>query len=292
MTTFWIILFGGMTRASVYFLIASGLTLVFGVGKVINFAHGSLYVLGMYVTYSVVVDLLKGAQFAFWVGLLLTPLILAGVGMLLEIVLLRRVYGKEHLMQLLLTFGLVYVFSDIYRIGWGVMPKMVPRPELLGVRIEVFDTIIPSFNLFVIGCAAFVYVILDLVLTKTRFGRLSKAVAFDGGMLEILGVNVNRVYTLIFGVGSFLAGLGGCLATQLSTASLGMDAHITILAFILVIVGGVGSVGGAAIAAVIVGLVEAFGALFLPEFVLVLIYLVMVLVLLVRPFGLLGRPAF
>jgi branched-chain amino acid transport system permease protein len=141
-------------------------------------------------------------------------------------------------------------------------------------------------------CAALVFFSLWAILGKTRFGMFCRAAASDGQMCEILGVNVLTVFTVIFGVGSFLAGLGGVLATQLSVATLGMDADITVLAFILVIVGGVGSVSGAAVAALIIGLVEAFGALFLENFVLVLIYLVMVIVLLFRPFGLFGKPVF
>jgi branched-subunit amino acid ABC-type transport system permease component len=154
------------------------------------------------------------------------------------------------------------------------------------------DVILPQFNLAVIACSAVVFIALSMLISNTRFGRLSRAVAGDGEMCDILGINTFAVYTGIFALGCALAGIGGALATQLGVVHLGMEAHITILAFILVIVGGVGSVKGAAAAAVIVGLVESFGALFLSEFVLVLIYLVMVIVLLVRPFGLFGRPVF
>jgi branched-subunit amino acid ABC-type transport system permease component len=292
MSTVLIIILGGMTKASIFFLIAAGLTLVFGVGKVINFAHGSFYVLAMYMTYSFAADLFGALPYGFWAALILTPVTLAAVGGLVEAVLLRRVYGKEHLIQLLLTFGLVYVFHDIYRMGWGVMPKIVPQIEFMGGSIDILGTLMPTFNLFVIFCAIIIFLALSALLTRTQFGRLSRAIASDGDMCELLGVNVNTIYTGIFSLGAFLAGIGGALATQLSAVNLGMDAHATILAFIMVIVGGVGSVTGAAVASIIVGLVEAFGSLFLSQFILVLIYLVMVVVLLVRPFGLFGKPVF
>ncbi len=292
METVFLILVGGLTKASIYFLVAAGLTLVFGVGKVINFAHGSFYVLAMYITFSFTAGMLDGSANSFWLALILTPITLGVLGCLIERFLLRHVYGKEHLIQLLLTFGLVYVFSDVYRIFWGVMPKIVPHTEFLGGSIEIMNTIVPQFNLVVIFFSVMVFMGLSALISKTRLGRLSRAVASDGEMCDILGINTFSVYTVVFGLGCVLAGIGGTLSTQLGVVHLGMDAHITILAFILVIVGGVGSVKGAAAAGVIVGLVESFGALFLPEFVLVLIYLVMVTVLLVRPFGIFGRPVF
>lgn len=292
MSTVLIILIGGMTKASIFFLIAAGLTLVFGVGKIINFAHGSFYVLAMYITYTFVAQVFGALPYGFWFALILTPLSLAAIGCLVEIILLRRVYGKEHLIQLLLTFGLVYVFQDVYRMGWGVMPKIVPQIEFLGGSIDILGTLMPTFNLFIICCAVLIFFALSGLLGRTQFGRLSRAIASDGDMCELLGVNVNTIYTGIFALGSFLAGIGGVLGSQLSAVNLGMDAHTTILAFIMVIVGGVGSVTGAAVAGIIIGLVEAFGSLFLSQFVLVLIYLVMVIVLLVRPFGLFGKPVF
>ncbi len=292
METIFLILVGGMTKASIYFLVAAGLTLVFGVGKVINFAHGSLYVLAMYVTYSISTGLFGGGPYSFWYALVLTPILLGAFGCIIERFLLRRIYGKEHLVQLLLTYGLVYIFQDIYRLGWGVMPKIVPHTTFMGGSMSIMNVTIPQFNLFVIFCSAAVFLALSLVVSKTSFGRFSRAVAFDEGMCELLGVNTQAVYTGIFALGCFLAGIGGALATQLGVVHLGMSAHITILAFILVIVGGVGSINGAAVAAILVGMTESFGALFLSEFGLVLIYLVMVTVLLWRPFGLFGKPAF
>jgi branched-subunit amino acid ABC-type transport system permease component len=290
METIFLVLVGGLTRASIFFLVASGLTLVFGVGKVINFAHGSFYVLAMYITYSFAAHLFGGSEYAFWFALVLTPISLGLLGCIVERLLIHPIYDKEHLIQLLLTFGLVYIFSDVYRLGWGVMPKIVPRPEFLSGSISIMGTIIPEFNLFIIACAISIFLVLSGLIMKTRLGRLSRAVASDGGMCELLGVNTFNMYTGIFALGCFLAGIGGALATQLGMIQLGLEADATILAFILVIVGGVGSIKGAAAAGLIVGLVEAFGALYLAEFVLVLIYLVMVIVLLVRPFGLFGRP--
>lgn len=287
-----LIIIGGMTKASIYFMVAAGLTLVFGVGKVINFAHGSFYVLAMYISYSIAVGLFGGGPYSFWYALLLAPIVLGIIGLIIERYLISRVYGKEHLVQLILTYGLVYIFSDIYKLGWGVMPKIVPHSDLFGGSIAVLHTFIPQFNLVVIVCSIIVFIALWAITSKTRFGRYSRAIAFDSAMSELLGVNTRSVFTLIFGLGCVLAGIGGALATQLGVIQLGLDSHITILAFILVIVGGVGSIKGAAAAAIIIGFIECIGALFLQEFVLVLIYLVMVMVLLVRPFGLFGRPVF
>lgn len=289
MSTILIILIATLTKAGIYFLIAVGLTLVFGVGKIINIAHGSFYVLAMYLTYTFTADLFGTHPQAFWIALILTPISMAVVGCLVEIVLLRRIYGKEHIIQLLLTSGLVYVFQDVYKLGWGVMPRIVPRTEFMGGSIDVFGTLMPTFNLFIVGCAILIYVALATVMAKTQFGRLSRAIAYDGDTCKLLGVKVNTIYTGIFAVGSLLAGIGGTLATQLSSISLGMDSYITVLAFIMVIVGGVGSMTGALVASVVIALVETVGSLYLSNFVLVLVYLVLIIVLLFRPYGLFGK---
>jgi branched-subunit amino acid ABC-type transport system permease component len=292
MDTLLIVVFGGMTRASVYFLIASGLTLVFGVAKVINFAHGSIFVLGMYITYSLVTSVFEANQYGFWFSLLMTPIILGVLGFILEALLLRRAYKKEHLIQLLITFGLVFILSDVYRIGWGVMPQNVPRPDILSGTLFFLNMPFPIYNIFTILFSIFIYYVLVAIVSRTQLGRLSRAVSFDGDMCQLLGINVPKMFSIIFSLGCILAGIGATLSTQLSSVNLGMETHITILAFILVIVGGVGSIKGAALASILIGLVEAFGSLFLAEMVLVLIYLVMVGVLLIRPFGILGRPLF
>jgi len=292
MTTFLIIIVGGLTKAGIYFLIAAGLTLVFGVAKIINFAHGSFYVLGMYLTYSLATYVFGGGSYSFWPALLFAPIVIGIIGLLIEKYLISFIYDKDHLVQLLLTFGLVYIIGDIFKIFWGAIPLIVPRSELFGGSISIYDTFFPQMNLIVILFAILTYIVLTLILSRTSFGRFSRAIATDSGMSQLLGINTGRVFTLIFGIGCALAAMGGALATQLSVIQLGLDTHITILAFILVIVGGVGSIKGAAAAALLIGFVESIGAILLTEFVLVFIYIVMVIVLLWRPYGFFGRPIF
>jgi branched-subunit amino acid ABC-type transport system permease component len=292
MNTVLLILVGALTKASIYFLVAAGLTLVFGVGQIINFAHGSFYVLAMYLTYTLAVQVFGGGAYSFWPALLLAPIMIGVLGLLIERFLLSRVYGKEHLVQLILTYGLVFIFSDLFKIVWGVYPVIVPHSDFFGGSIAVMQTFVPQFNLVIIAFAILIYFGLTLMISKTSFGRYSRAIATDSSMSQLIGIDTGRVFTLIFGLGCALAAIGGALATQLGVIQLGFDSHITILAFILVIVGGVGSIKGAAAAALLIGFVECIGALFLPDFVLVLIYLVMVTVLLFRPFGLFGRPVF
>lgn len=286
----------GVTRASIFFLLASGLTLVFGVVRLINFAHGSLYMLGMYLTYTFASILFNQSPFGFWLSLLLAPLCVAIIGGVIEVTLLRRVYEQrigygmaQHLMQLLLTFALIYIFSDIFRIFWGVLMKPVSRAGQLSGYIIIAKGIVPTYNLFVIIVAVGVAVILWVVLNKTRFGRVTRAAANDPDMTGALGVKVDTVFTGIFVMGAFLAGFAGSISAPLGGATLGVDVEMAVLAFIIVIIGGVGSISGAALAALIVGIIEAFGIMYLPRFVLVFIYAVMVGVLMVRPYGLFGK---
>ena len=281
-------LFAALTRGSIFFLLASGLTLVFGITKVINFAHGSFYALSMYITYSLTKEILLLSPFAPWLNVILALISVVGLGAVLEVILLRRLYKEEHLMQLLLTFALVYILSDSMKLIWGTIPKSVSPPDFFAGSIRIAGGIVTSYNLFVIAAGIGIGIGLWAILQRSRFGIVARAAASDAETTRALGIDVNAVYTGVFAMGIFLAGVAGTLNLPLSSAALGIDVEMTILAFVIVIIGGVGSVGGAAIAALIVGLVETFGIMYIPRLTIALIYIIMVVMLIVRPFGILG----
>jgi len=282
-------LFAALTRGSIFFLLASGLTLVFGITKVINFAHGSFYALSMYLTFSLTKEILLRSLFPPWLNVILALISVVALGALLEVILLRRLYKEEHLMQLLLTFALVYILSDSMKLIWGTIPKSVSPPDFFAGSIEVAGGIVTLYNLFVIASGIGIGIGLWVILQGTRFGIVARAAASDAETTRSLGIDVNAVYTGVFSLGIFLAAVAGTLNLPLSSAALGIDVDMTILAFVIVIIGGVGSVGGAAIAALIVGLVETFGIMYIPRLTIALIYIIMVVMLIVRPFGILGR---
>lgn len=279
----------GMTRGSIFFLLASGLTLIFGVIKVINFAHGSLYMLSMYVLYSLTTPLFAASQFGFWLNIILAPIVVMVIGSMIEIFLLRRIYKEEHLMQFMVTFALAYIISDSVKVIWGVFPKSVSRPDILKGAIILGGGIFPIYNLFVIVAALIIMIGLWIFLYKTRFGFIARAAANDPETTSTLGINVSIVFTGIFAIGSFLAAFAGALNLPLTSAALGIDMEMVILAFVIVIIGGVGSIKGAVLAAFIVGLVEAFGVQYIPRLTILLIFFTMIIVLIVRPFGIFGR---
>lgn len=283
-------LISAITQAAVLAIIASGLTLVFGSVKIINFAHGSLYMLGAYLCYTFVTLFAAAGGGSFWLALILTPIALALVGGIIEVLLLRRIYLEEHALQLLLTFGLVYVFSDLVKIFWGTDVKSVSRPEFLAGVIQVSGAYLPVYNLFLILLAVVVFLALWIVLYKTKVGWLIRASSADPETANALGVNVPLLFTLVFMLGAFLAGLGGAAAAPISAAALGMDVEIVILCFIVVIIGGPGSLLGTIFAAILIGLVDSFGILILPEFTLAFTYVLMAVVMIIRPSGLFGQP--
>jgi len=281
-------LLAGLSRASVLFLLSSGLSLIFGVNKVIAFTHGSLYVLTMYISFTLATKMTT-LLFGFWLSLLLAPLCVAAVATLLEVVFFRRVYDKEHLMQLVLAMGLVYVLGDVTKFIWGPLPKTIGMPDGFTGSVRAAGIIVPSYYLLVIAAGAATALSLWATIQKTSFGRRIRASAADPNMAKALGVNVSAIKTAIFALGSFMAGFAGALNLPLSSASLGADAEATVLAFIIVIIGGAGSIMGTFVAALIVGIVDSFGILVVPRFAIVVIYLVMVVVLLVRPYGIFGK---
>lgn len=279
----------GLTTAMFLFLIASGLSLIFGVLRVLNFAHGTFYMLGAYGAYQIVEWLGPGPGM-FWVAVLGSALTVAILGGIVERLLLRHLYGREELYQLLLTYALVLVLSDAAKILWGTQQKSVVRPPELTGSISLFGATIPYYSLFILALGISVAVLFWLVLQRTRMGRLIRAAALDRETLGSLGVNVSALYTGVFVLGCFLGGLGGALVTPVRTIVPGMDTEIIVEAFVVVVIGGLGSFWGTFLGALIYGQVLSFGILFFPRFSIFAVFALMAAVLIVRPWGLLGRP--
>jgi branched-subunit amino acid ABC-type transport system permease component len=279
----------GLTAAMFLFLIASGLSLVFGVLRVLNFAHGSFYMLGAYGAYQFVQWFGTGPG-RFWLAALGAALGIAVLGGLVERLLFQRLYGKDELYQLLFTYALVLILADVAKILWGTQQKSVSRPPGLAGAFSLFGTLVPYYNLFILLLGPAIALAFWFVLHRTRAGRLIRAGALDRETLGALGVNVNRLYTGVFMIASFLGGLGGALVTPVKTIVPGMDTEMIVEAFIVVVIGGLGSFWGTFLGALIYGQVLSFGILFIPRFSIFSVFVLMAAVLVIRPWGLLGRP--
>src|SRR5712691_9562405 len=282
-------LLSGLANAMFLFLIASGLSLIFGVTRIVNFAHGSFYMLAAYFTYSLAAALPLGPG-AFYAGALLAAVLVAGLGGLVEVLLLRRVYRAPELYQLLLTFALVLIAADAVRILWGADNKTGPPAPGLAGSVPVAGQLFPSYDLAVIAFGPLVALGLWVVFHRTRWGVLIRAATQDREMVAALGVDQSRLFTGVFVLGSFLAGLGGALQVPRVALTTVMDTTVIVEAFVVVVIGGMGSVWGALLASLLIGVLNALGVLVLPRISIVLIFVVMAVVLIVRPWGLLGRP--
>ena len=280
---------GGLTTAMFLFLIASGLSLVFGVMRVLNFAHGSFYMLGAYIAWQVVQWLGPTPQ-RFWPAVLAAAVGVALLGAIIERLLLRHLYGREELYQLLFTYALVLILGDAAKAVWGSRQLSVSRPPLLSGGLKVFGTTLPTYNLFIMLIGPAIAVAAWLVLTRTASGRMVRAAALDREMLGALGANVGAIYTGMFVVSSFLAGLSGALVTPIESIVPGMDVEIIVEAFIVVVIGGLGSFWGTFWGSVIYGQVLSFGILVFPSFSIFSVFALMAVILIIRPWGLFGRP--
>ena len=279
----------GLTAAMFLFLVASGLSLIFGVLGVLNFAHGSFYMLGAYTAYQIVQWLGRDPG-SFWWAALGAAVSIAILGGLIERFLFRHLYGADVLYQLLFTYALVLILSDAAKVLWGTGQLSVSRPPGLTGAFKLWGTFIPYYNLFILLLGPAIALLFWLLLTRTRSGRLIRAAALDREMLGALGVNVDRLYTGVFVVGSFLAGLGGALIAPVKAIVPGMDVEIIVEAFIVVVIGGLGSFWGTMLGALVYGQVLAFGILIFPRFSIFSVFALMAVVLILRPWGLLGRP--
>jgi branched-chain amino acid transport system permease protein len=277
----------GLTAAMFLFLIAAGLSLIFGVLRVLNFAHGTFYMLGAYCAYQFVQWLGPGM---FWIAALGAALAIAALGGLVERLLFRHLYGKEELYQLLFTYALVLILSDAAKIIWGTQQKSLSRPPGLSGSFSLFGTTIPFYNLFILLLGPAIALAFWLVLQRTRLGRFIRAAALDRETLGALGVNVDALYMWVFVLASFLGGLGGALISPMRAIVPGMDTEVIVEAFVVVVIGGLGSFWGTFLGAIIYGQVLSFGILFFPRFSIFSVFALMAAVLIVRPWGLLGRP--
>lgn len=302
-SAFAIQLLGGLANASSLFLVGAGLSLIFGVTRVVNFAHGSFYMLGLYLAYSFTQWLSGplGTAWAFWLSLVLASLCVGLLGAVVELGLLRRVYRSPELFQLLATFALVLVLKDASLWAFGPEDLLGPRAPGLSGAVELLGRRVPSYDLFLMGVGPLVLLLVWLMLSKTRWGLLVRAATQDREMLGALGVNQGRLFTSVFALGALLAGLGGALQLPREPASLGLDMQVIGEAFVVVVVGGMGSLPGAFVAALLIALLKAFCvalgtvevlglSLAFPKLSLVVEFLVMAVVLVVRPWGLMGKP--
>jgi len=281
-------LLSGLAHAMVLFLIASGLSLIFGVTRIVNFAHGSFYMLAAYLTYSLAGMLPLGAG-AFYAAVALAAVAVGLLGLAVEIVLLRRVYRAPELYQLLLTFALVLVIADVVAFVWGRENKTGPTAPGLAGSVPIAGQLFATYDLVLIGVGPLVAGALWLLFYRTRWGVLIRAATQDREMVAVLGVDQRPLFTAVFALGSALAGLGGALQVPRQALTIVMDTTIITEAFVVVVVGGMGSVPGALLAAVLIGVIDAFGVLVFPRASLVTTFVVMAVVLIVRPWGLLGR---
>ncbi len=293
-------LLNGLAGASALFLVAAGLTLIFGVTRVVNFAHGSLYMLGAYLAYSLVALLGRG-PLGFWGAVALAALAVALIGALIEMLLLKRIYAAPELLQLAATFGVVLIVRDVALLVWGAEDLLGPRAPGLSGGVAVLGRVIPSYDLFLLAVGPLVLLALWGLLERTRFGRETRAATENRTLASALGVNERALFTSVFALGSLLAGLAGALQLPREPANLGMDLAIVAEAFVVTVVGGLGSIPGAFVAALLIGVTKALCialgtvdidgfAIEFPRLTLVAEFVVMAVVLVAKPYGLMGRP--
>ncbi|MBI4968676.1 MAG: branched-chain amino acid ABC transporter permease [Rhodospirillales bacterium] len=275
-------LLNALQLSMLLFLLAIGLSVVFGLMNFINLAHGTLYMIGAYVGFAV-----AKATGTYWAAFLVAPLAAAILGLVLYQLLFKRMQHQSPMRQVLLTFGLIYVGLDAVRLIWGNYSQSVPVPDLLKGQVTILGEPYPLYRLFIIGLGLAVLVLLHIGLERTKLGAMVRAGVDDAETARSIGIDTDRVFILVFALGCGLAGLAGIVAAPVLSVYPGMDMAILILTLIVVVVGGPGSLKGAALGALLIGMVDTFGRVFLPELALVMIYAVMALVLLVRPQGLL-----
>jgi len=276
----------GLSRTTILFIVSSGLTLILGVLRIPNIAHGSLYMVGAFAACTVFQSL-GGGMPAFWAALAVAPLAVAALGFVLERGFFSYLYDREHLMLLLLTFSFALILGDLVKIVWGAEYRSVTVPGFFQGSAEVFGLPLPYYNLFLLLVGPVIAVFLWLVINRTRMGKIARAAAVDSEMVSAVGINVGWVFAFIFVLGCFLAGLGGALIAPMVNISLGMDHSLIMEAFLIVIMGGLGNIWGALLGSLIFGLTQSLGILAWPQFGIVFPYLAVVVVLLFRPKGLL-----
>ena len=275
----------GVQYGLLLFLIASGLSIVFGIMGVINLAHGSFYMIGAYLAFSLT-ELTGSLLYAILLGIPMTMML----GFVVERLFIIHLYHRDHLQQVLLTFGLILIFNELQQIIWGGDPNSVPMPTMLTGAIPLSDTLsYPVYRLFLSGVCLVLAGAMYVVIQHTRLGMRIRAGASNRAMIEALGINIRLLYSIVFAIGVALAGTAGMLAAPVETVYPGMGEQILIVSFVVVVIGGIGSIRGAFIGALAIGLADVYGQVFLPDLASVAVYGVMAGVLLWRPTGLFGR---
>lgn len=277
----------GLANAGALFMVASGLSLIFGVTRIVNFAHGSFYMLGAFVGYSLL-QILPG-MVGFWVAMLLAAIVVGIIGVIVELLVLRPIYRAPELFQLVATFGVILVIQDLALMIWGAEDMLGPRaPGLKGI-VRIMGEPVPTYDIALIVITPFVALALWYLITRTRVGILVRAATQDREMVSALGVNQSWLFTGVFFLGAALAGLGGAIQLPKGGADLMMDFNILASIFVVVVIGGMGSLPGAYLAAVLISVLNVFGVTYIPQSTLVLMFVVMAVVLMIRPYGLFGR---
>lgn len=276
----------GLSRTTILFIVASGLSLVLGVLRIPNVAHGSLYMIGAFLTYSVA-SLFGQSALGFWLALIVAPLGVALLSFLVERGLFCHLYEREHMMLLLFTFAFSLVIGDMVKLIWGSDYRSLSAPLFLQGSFSVSGFPFPRYNLFLLILGPLVAAGLWFLTNRTKIGKIARAAAVDREMVGAIGINVSWVFAAVFVIGCFLAGLGGALVAPTQNITQGMDHAIIIEAFLIVIIGGLGNIWGALLGALIFGLTDSIGILILPQFAIVFPYVAVVVVLLFRPKGLL-----
>ncbi len=281
-------LLSGISRGMILFSVAAGLTIVFGVLRIANFAHGSFYMLAMYLSYTVTVTFVSPTYGFLW-GLLIVPAVMAVFGIVIDILLLRRIAIREHEYQFILTFALTLIIADGVKLFWGKEYRSIPRPPFLNGSVEILDRPFPVYYLMIIFVGVALATLIWLLMTRTMFGKIVRATISDREMVSCLRHNVPLLNTSVFAMGSAITGLGGVLGAPIGSIGLGIDTAIIIEAFAAVIIGTPGNVYGALYGALIIGVIHSVGIIFAPRLTIVLIFIVICSVLVFMPQGLMGK---
>jgi branched-chain amino acid transport system permease protein len=285
--TFWIVqALNGLQLSMLLFLLSIGLTVIFGLMHFVNLAHGALYALGAYAAVSAV-----AVTGSYWGGFAFAPIAVAFAGFILYVGLIRRMRKAGPMNQVLVTFGLIFVFLDLIRITWGDLALSIPEPQLFTGRTALLGVVYPTYRLFIIGLGIAVMVALWLFLSRTQVGAMIRAGVDNDQMAACLGINVERLFFIVFCVGCGLAGLAGAVAAPVLSVTPGMGTQILIPVLIVVVIGGLGSLKGAIAGSLLVGFMQTFGAVLAPQFASVTIYALLAAILIFRPSGLFPAKA-
>jgi branched-chain amino acid transport system permease protein len=274
----------GLVYGMLLFMVASGLTLVFGMMGVLNLAHASFYMLGAYIAYSVTIS-----TQSFWLSLIISPIIVALLGIIIEHFFLRKAHDRGHVAELLVTFGFFYILGELVRVIWGSNPLPVEVPAIFQGDIPLFGGTYPIYRLFILLFSMMILIVLAFVLMKTRVGILVRAAVSDAEMVDALGTNASRLFMGVFAGGAALAAMAGVIAAPFLSVYPSMGLDVLLDCFVVIVIGGFGSLFGALISAILIGELQSFGILWVPRLALIFQFLFMAIILIIRPTGLMGE---